>query len=352
MATNDRFSASGFNPEVRSGTIVGTLILQDGMVRFEWPGGAVEMPVHDLKLQAGGHNNEQIFFSHPDVPGWTLYVKGEAVLEHPVLAGHSMQSELRRQIAGAKKAHRPLLWISFIVIAFVVLAIAVLLALKDPLVRWIADRIPPAWEQNLGGTILAQLKAGGGFVDDPEAQQTLQAVASRVLRGVPETPYNFQFYLLQDTNINAFALPGGHVVVNTGLIHSATEEQLAGVLAHEIAHVTHQHGLRKMIDAAGLGMVIQAVFGDASGLLAWMGQSSEFLLRQKYSRDFEREADDAGWEYLVAAGLEPKGMIEFFKKLHELEQNRAQPPALLNTHPATEERIRRLEDKLGGTFDR
>ena len=109
--------------------------------------------------------------------------------------------------------------------------------------------------------------------------------------------------------------------------------------------------MRKIVEAAGLMIVIQAVVGDVSGLLAAAKEASEVLLRQKFSRDFEREADDQGWNYLLAAQIDPRGMIEFFETMKkELASNPALAAAdktlsVLNTHPATDERIERLEAK-------
>src|SRR6185436_4717724 len=119
---------------------------------------------------------------------------------------------------------------------------------------------------------------------------------------------------------------------------------------------------RNMFESAGLALIIQSLFGDASGLIAVASGGSEFLLRQKFSRDTEREADDVGWNYLLAANIDPRGMISFFAKMQkEMEKNPAAAAAdghlnLMSTHPATPERIARLEAKwkaLGGgkTFE-
>jgi predicted Zn-dependent protease len=125
-------------------------------------------------------------------------------------------------------------------------------------------------------------------------------------------------------------------------------EEVAGVLAHELAHVTQKHGFRKIIESAGLMATIQFLFGDASGMLGVITESSRYLLNQKFSRDFEREADDVGWDCLVVARIDPRGMIDFFKTL-KLEQEKSNVPvdavSFLSTHPPTKERIGRLEKK-------
>jgi len=133
--------------------------------------------------------------------------------------------------------------------------------------------------------------------------------------------------------------------VFTGLLRAVERpEELAGVLAHEIAHITERHVLRKTIESLGLVLVLQSLFGDTSGILAVASQGSEFLLQQKFSRDFEREADDVGFRYLVTAKIDPKGMVDFFVKLgKEAEKAGSTQLGLLATHPPTAERIQRLE---------
>jgi len=122
------------------------------------------------------------------------------------------------------------------------------------------------------------------------------------------------------------------------------------VLAHELAHVTRRHSFRNMIKSAGLILMVQMMFGDATGLLAFAAEGSRFLLQQKFSRDFEREADDTGWSYLREARIDPRGMITFFKKIKVIMANSGvgsmeNSLALLNTHPASQERIDYLNAK-------
>ncbi|MFW6236744.1 MAG: M48 family metalloprotease, partial [Desulfovibrionales bacterium] len=94
-------------------------------------------------------------------------------------------------------------------------------------------------------------------------------ITDPVFQGIPETEYDFRVYLARNPEINAFALPGGIIVLNSGLILSATgPDQVAGVLAHEAAHVTLRHGLRQIIGTVGLFALVQALFGDATGLMA------------------------------------------------------------------------------------
>lgn len=107
------------------------------------------------------------------------------------------------------------------------------------------------------------MKAGGKFIQNPSLQQQLDQVTARLLPVVERQELKFRLHIASDTNINAFALPGGYVVVNSGLLAAVKQpEELAGVLAHELAHVTRRHGLRNLIQSAGLMILAQAVFGQ------------------------------------------------------------------------------------------
>jgi predicted Zn-dependent protease len=132
---------------------------------------------------------------------------------------------------------------------------------------------------------------------------------------------------------------------------------VAGVLAHELAHVTRRHSLRNIIKSAGLIITLQALIGDMSGLFGIAAEGSRYLLQQKFSRDFEREADDTGWDYLVAANIDPRGMTRSFEKIRDMIAASDMAVmegtlALANTHPTSQERIDRLTKKWEATANK
>jgi predicted Zn-dependent protease len=163
---------------------------------------------------------------------------------------------------------------------------------------------------------------------------------------------------MPDKSVNAFALPGGYIVLNTGLLMAAkSPEELAGVIAHEAAHIALQHGLKQMISSAGTYALFQSLFGDASGLIAVIADNSAFLLTRKYSRDYEREADDRAWDYLLAANIDPRGMTDFFHTLLAAQEKNNLNPLenalnFLSTHPTSRERIEHLQEKFKRLDDR
>jgi Zn-dependent protease with chaperone function len=328
-----------------SRTIRGSLKAEAGSLRFESDAGAVSLPIEGLEVKLGGNNREQLFLSHPAAPDWNIYASELSLLQHPALKDRAdvrqQTSLLKRQRSGWSK-----LALAGMILAGLFLGLILLIvSQKDRMVRFGAEQIPVEWEENFGDKMFEQIRSQGKLLDDSAKLAELQKIVEALSR--PVQPYPFKIHILQDTNINAFAIPGGHVVVHTGLLAAAGRaEEIAGVLAHEFAHVTERHGFRKVIESAGLSLGLQALMGDATGLLGALGNSSEMLLRQKFSRNFEREADDVGWETLVAARVDPSGLKDFFERLRQIESSSAQPLALLNSHPATADRIKRLEAKL------
>lgn len=214
-------------------------------------------------------------------------------------------------------------------------------------------------ERRLGALIMKDYRAFGAVNDDPEITSYLTRLGNRIVQAAGESPGNFEFFLVTDKSVNAFAMPGGYIGMHTGLIAQAqSESELASVLAHEVGHVTQRHIARRfgqqrqtsLVTAAAMIAAILVAGSNpdaASGLMAaGVGMSVDQQLA--FSRDAEREADRVGFNMLVQAGFEPQGMVDFFGRLQQasrLYENNA--PAYLRTHPLTTERIADIRNRAG-----
>jgi beta-barrel assembly-enhancing protease len=329
-------------------SLAGVLEVTPEIVRFTAGAETIEMPLSGLKLTRGGHNREHIFLEHAAQPGWSVTTNDPQFLKHPNIAGHT---ELAPSVRTLPREHRGrgLAIASLVLIGLLLGIVIALVASRDWIVKKIADRIPVSWEMKMGEQFFSQIQGEGKLIADVDRSNRVVAITKPLLEAVGETGYTFRFHIVNDTNINAFAVPGGHIFIHTGLLAAAdTPEEIAGVLGHEIAHVTERHGFRSIINTAGLYLIVQFLLGDTSGLAAVLADGSQMLLRQRYSRDFERQADDVGWRYLIRANIDPRGMIRFFDRLKKEEQKYPQLRGslqLFNTHPATDERMKRLEEK-------
>lgn len=326
----------------------GHIEITEGILRFSAGPEVLEMPLAGLQITRGGHNNEHIFLEHPAQPGWSVSTNDPRFLSHPALLAHPATTAQLKTLPRAHQA-RALVLVIALLLALIAGLIIAIIASREWLVEKIADRIPVSWEVSLGEGLAREITSTEEVVTDPVREKQIAAITAPLIEAAGANRYHFRFHIINDTNINAFAVPGGHIFIHTGLLHAAdTPEEIASVLAHEIAHVTQRHGFRSLINAAGLYLIVQFFFGDTSGAMAVLTEGSRMLLQQSYSRDFERQADDLGWNYLLKANIDPRGMLRFFKRMKEQEAKDPQPGGafqLLNTHPATDERMQRLEEK-------
>lgn len=208
-------------------------------------------------------------------------------------------------------------------------------------------------EYRLGSMVLRGLRDQGQVLDDPELNEYLQSLGLRLSSQATGSGQMFQFFIVKDPQINAFALPGGFVGINAGLLLATrSESELAGVLAHEISHVTQRHIARSIAaqsrnsvvsTAAMLAAILvgAAAGGDAAiaGLAA--AQSVALQNQMSFSRANETEADNVGITLMTRAGYDPNGMWQFFEVLQRQSgvTNEADIPAILRSHPVTVERI-------------
>jgi beta-barrel assembly-enhancing protease len=200
--------------------------------------------------------------------------------------------------------------------------------------------VPVEWERSVGAATAAAVIGGGRVCDAPEGRAALDAlVAKLAAAGGMAATAPVRARVVDDPTVNALAAPGGEILVYRGLLdRAASADELAGVLAHEIGHVEHRHGLRGVARAAGLFVLTGALSGgsDAVALAA-------VLVGLSYSRDFEREADASGARILAAAGIGTKGLEMFFARM-ERERSGASGSlwSYLGTHPADGDRAAAL----------
>ena len=216
----------------------------------------------------------------------------------------------------------------------------------------------PQLERKVGEAIMRDIRVDRDYLDDAEISDYVNRIGHRLAAASPNNRQDFDFFVVRDDTLNAFALPGGYVGVHTGLITTAqSESELAGVLAHEIAHVTQHHIARMvaqqsnntLLSIAGMALAILAArsntqVGSAAVAVAQAGSIQSSL---NFTRENEREADRVGLQILQDAGFDPRGMASFFERMSKvtrLYDNNA--PAYLQTHPLTTERLADIQNRI------
>jgi predicted Zn-dependent protease len=208
-------------------------------------------------------------------------------------------------------------------------------------------------EQQIGRAIYKSLRDGGNVITDPETQEYIQDIGQKIAAHAGDGGQKFRFFVVNDPAINAFALPGGYIGVHSGLLlATANESELAGVLAHEVSHVTQRHISRAIYAnqrasiltmAAMLGAILLGAAtgsGDAIGGAVAAAQGAAVQQQINFTRSNEYEADRVGVGLLAQAGFDPMGMPNFFETLgRQTGPLAAQAPEFLRTHPVTVNRI-------------
>jgi predicted Zn-dependent protease len=215
----------------------------------------------------------------------------------------------------------------------------------------------PLQERRLGESIMREIRADRDFYGDAEATDYVNSLGNRLASRSTESRQDFEFFLIRDNQINAFALPGGFIGVFTGLMLAAqAESEVAGVLAHEIAHVTQRHIARMLqqqqqssiasLATLAAALLLSRVNTQAAEAAVAFGTAGAIQNQLNFTRDNEREADRIGLQILDQAGFDPRGMASFFERLQRATRvYESGAPSYLRTHPLTFERIADMQNR-------
>ncbi|MGH7183945.1 MAG: M48 family metallopeptidase [Nitrospiraceae bacterium] len=299
-----------------------------------------------LTVSAGGIDHDHLVVKWTSVQGErTLYLKNpdvirdfrEAVPDHLDLPLAQVAEQVRQV-----RHRRRLVW--GIVGGIILSSMLGLWFGADILVDIAVSRIPVEWEQKLGESAYRDFLSHQEVIKEGPGVVAVEEMTHRLTEQILNNPYKFQVTVVRSDIINAFALPGGFVVVFTGLMKKAESgEEVAGVLSHELNHVLQRHGLERIVKNLGLLTVVAIVFGNQQGLVGMMKQLGVELLTLKFGREQETEADLTGLQLLQRAKIDHSGMIRFFERLSEKDEGRME---WLSTHPISTARAERLKAEL------
>lgn len=304
-----------------------------------------------LDMRTGGFDGRQWIVTWDSPLGrFEAILQGDSAMNMFV---DQAPEELAKRLHGVRRKHRQAgqrfrlaLWIAVLILFLPVFALAWFWLNADRFSQWAAEQISLEQEIRLGELAFAQMRPRLRLLsEDAPADEVVERIGVRLSAG---SAYPFQFHVAEDARVNAFALPGGHVVVFTGLLKAAdSADEVAGVLAHEISHVEARHSLRALLHGLGLRAVMAVALGDYAGGV-WGDMAGE-LGRLSYSRDLEREADLDGLKHLRRAGLAAEGMARFFEKMATPDGHGG--VEWLSSHPASGERLAALRAAIRAQGD-
>lgn len=211
-----------------------------------------------------------------------------------------------------------------------------------------ARRVPVAWEEQLGLSMIGHLVPPAKRCEAPTLQRAIEEIVSALTAPLTSNPYTFRVVVADSPVVNALAAPGGYIVLFRGLVErTRTQDELAGVLAHELQHVLHRHATRALLQHASTGVLLAAVTGDASSAMAYGVRAARTLGVLRYSRLSEEEADSEAIRMLRAAGIDAAGMIDFFDRLVKVGGDIPAFVTYLSTHPDPGDRLKKLRSLAG-----
>lgn len=323
----------------------GTIVIQQHWVVFNSDDGTakdISLAISRMKITLGGRNSTHYYLSDPHLPNITICVQDVKIIE--ILASQGCSSA-KQSLQQTKERHfwRTLKFSAPIFSTiFLILLIPIMLSFIP--ISWLNDTLSFEQEKQLGELLFPSIKKDLLIDENHPSQKKIEDLTKLLQIGTKElSSLKIDVYISKKTDINAFALPGGIIVVNQGLISSAeSSEEIVGVLAHELAHIERRHLVKSMAgrlgNLAGVMLLTLFVGTDAIGVVSGINN----LVTLKYSREDESEADARGFEFLVNAKVSAEGMINFFTKLSKKESSLEQALLVLSTHPISQERVEKL----------
>src|SRR5262245_19539713 len=283
---------------------------------------------------------EDVLLSYGFMPGATLFVAGpDFVASLAVAAPHLTTAAQRWRFA------RPLIAISAVVLA--VISLVTVMDLSP--IRATANLMPSSVRAAIGRQAVASMAQGRAICSAPAGRAALDKLSRRL--AAAGAAAEFKVVVVDWQLLNAFAVPGEHIVLTRELIEKAqSADEVAGVLAHEMGHGLERHPETGLIRAIGLAAAVQLALGGSSSGLADLGQ---LLLHLSYTRAAEREADQHALRLLEAAGISPQGIVNFFTRLEKIEGEGPGGKAagrefnILRSHPRSSERARLAAERSG-----
>jgi Zn-dependent protease with chaperone function len=207
--------------------------------------------------------------------------------------------------------------------------------------------VPISVDAQIGKLAFESRDVEGPQVNDPVVVDAVKAMIARLEPHAGLAGLNFEVHVVNSHEVNAFCLPGGKIIVYTGLLKkSKTAEQVAGVLSHEMSHAIKRHGLRRVMESLGIVAAMELLAGDVGGLTALGADLAKSAALTRYSREAETEADVTGVRMLHAAAIDPLELAGFFEMLKDQKEDFPAAIKWLSTHPQHDERIATIRGEL------
>lgn len=343
MSEQETFSGGVFHESIEGGR-AGADVFTDtqSVVARLQDGQQFSLRFEKLDLEIGGASGKMVFCRNED-KSLTIFSEAKGFLKTLEYSGglltNQKVNELKQNNRSQRRKGRRSLLLGLAVIALLGWGIFELVLYGA---RTAVTALPISVDQQIGELAMEAMDLQGPVLTDKEVTSAIESMIARLEPHASTKGFEYKVTVVKADIMNAFALPGGYLVVYTGLIKKADRpEQVAGVLAHEIAHVTKRHGLQRIGQTIGISGLVSLLAGDVGGL-AVLAEFLEFSTINKYSRDHETDADLEGVRMMLAAEIDPRGLAEFFEIMQHEHGDFPEALAWISTHPDHASRINEI----------
>ncbi len=339
------FKATAFLAEPKGTSRWADLTLEAGGLRVRSGRQTALWPYGSLRLSPAGDENQYLLVTSSSGGPFDSLVAREPAFFKALGDRLPSQRDLLHGFDSSRKAARARKWLGLV--GSVLVGLFLLALAWWGVTRWLVKEVvkhtPVPVEVRWGDRLAAGYLRGKRELRKGPAVDAAQKIWKRLTDAAKkDNPgYPLILHVVEDPTVNAFALPGGHVILLTGLMRNAdSADEVAGVLAHETQHVLRRHVTSRIAQSLGSRLLVSTVFGGSD--LEGLTLTAEQLGELSYGRSQETEADLEGAKLMARAGLPPSSLGTFMKKLEEVENPGSKFPALLSTHPQSAERAKRL----------
>ena len=348
MHGTTEFAGGVFSAAISGGRASATIELTaSAVIARVSDGQAFAIAYSDCQLDIGGASGRMVFCRTADRQ-LTIFCE-----ERPFPAALELESggELAEQLLTVRRQRRAesfrwRMWLcvgSAVTVLVLIGSYYLLLAVAKSSVR----AVPVSVDQKIGKLAMETLSFDGAAVNDPVIVGAVKEIVKQLEPHSELKGLKFEVRVIDSSDVNAFCLPGGQIVVFTGLLKKAhSPEQVAGVLSHEMAHAIRRHGLQRVTESLGVVVAVELMIGDVGGLVALGVELAKTAALTSYSREAEAEADAVGVKMLHAAAIDPLELAAFFELLKKEDGNLPDAIAWISTHPQHDVRIAAIRGQL------
>ena len=331
------FAGGVFHESIDGGRIGADLELtHDGVKAVSRDGRRFLVRYSECRIDVGGYNDRMVFCRNED-RSLTIFCEDKRFPAALVfVSGGLLDEQLQQKQKSLKSKNRRGQGLTLaVLVGIAVCIVAAYFGIRSAGAA-AAKAVPVSVDTQIGKHSYLAMDPGGPEIDDEVVVDSIRKMTDRLAPHAAIPGLKFEVHVIQSPDLNAFCLPGGVIVIYTGLIEAAQQpEQVAGVLAHEMAHATLRHGVERISQSLGIAAAANLLFGDIQGVLALGSELFQLASINSYSRDQESAADSEGVRMMYAAALDPLSMAQFFEIMKEQEGNFPKQLAWISTMPAS-----------------